>query len=139
MEQQATKVAAYIAERIDYCEKRQNQIAREVGFDKPNMISMIRSGATKLPISKVPAMARAIAVDPMELLVRCLKEYQPENWAAIEPLLELGLSPDERRLVQALRVSVGGPYLAAMNDEAKSHLEAFIECLREEQHSASIQ
>jgi len=137
MPQSTTTVARLISDLINGSKKQQNQIAEEVGFDKPNIISMIKSGKTKLP--KIARMARALDVDPLELLILCLKEYQPDNWAAIEPLLDLSLSSDERRLIHALRTSVGRPVLTRLSDDARQHLAAFLNCLRSEAQAAPIQ
>gem|GEM_PF-662785 len=48
--------------------KSQADIAAEAGFTNPNMISMIKSGGTRLPIDRVPALAKALDVDPRRLL-----------------------------------------------------------------------
>ncbi|WP_435166747.1 hypothetical protein [Falsirhodobacter sp. 1013] len=37
----------------------QGEIAEEAGFVSPNMMSMLRSGATKLPVDRVPARLRS--------------------------------------------------------------------------------
>jgi transcriptional regulator with XRE-family HTH domain len=44
--------------------KSQIEIATEAGFVNPNMLSLIKSGATKVPLDRVPALARALEVDP---------------------------------------------------------------------------
>lgn len=139
MNHQAPTVASFIAERINNSPKTQSQIAKEVGFNTPNIVSMVKSGTARLPINKVPSMARALETDPVDLLILCLKEYQPENWEAIEPLLDLSLTSDERRFIHTLRASVGGPFLAGLSDESKHHMEAFLDCLRREAHAAPIQ
>ncbi|MEO8298467.1 MAG: helix-turn-helix transcriptional regulator [Burkholderiales bacterium] len=139
METQPLTVARFIAERVNNSKKSQTQIAKEIGFNTPNLISMLKTGTTRLPINKVPKIARALATDPVELLVMCFKEYQPENWEAIKPLLDLSLTSDERRLIRALRFSIGGLYLASLSNEAKKHLEEFLECLSRETASTSTQ
>ena len=47
------------------------------------MITMIKKGRTKLPLSKVAAMARALDVDPGYLLRLAMSEYDAEAWAVI--------------------------------------------------------
>lgn len=44
--------------------KTQAEIASEAGFANFNMMSMIKSGATRLPIDRVPALADALKIDP---------------------------------------------------------------------------
>ena len=62
---------------IDLSGKSQKTIAAEAGFPKPNMITMMKQGLTKIPIDRIPALARACGVAP-ELFVRtALMEYHP--------------------------------------------------------------
>ncbi len=128
--EQSSNVARFIAQQIDAVDKTQKQIAREVGFPKQNILSMIKSGETKLPIAKAPAMARALGLDPHELVVMCLKEYQPEIWEAMAPLLDFSVTADERRLLDGLRRWVGVPFLSCLDEVSKGHLDAFMHSLR---------
>ena len=42
--------------------KTQNAIARDAGFVNANMLSLLKSGANKVPLYRVPALARALEV-----------------------------------------------------------------------------
>ena len=55
--------------------KSQTEVASEAGFVNPNMISMVKSGSTRLPIDRVPALARALDVDPRRLLLLALEQW----------------------------------------------------------------
>lgn len=125
-----SKVANYIARRIEISGQFQKDIAEKVGFDKPNMITMIKQGKTRLPLDKIGPMAKALEVDPVQLLKLCMEEYHPNTWKAIAPFLESAMTSDERRLLNALRAWVGGPFLSAMSDESKQHFEGFMASLR---------
>lgn len=48
--------------------KSQAEIASEAGFVNVNMLSIIKTGGTRLPIDRVPALAKALDVDPRRLL-----------------------------------------------------------------------
>lgn len=97
-------VAQFITKKIAESGKSQKQIAEELGYEHPNVISMIKSGATKLPLEKVSAMARALNVDPGCLLRLALDEYQPGLYVAIEEcLLSPLLNRAERELIAKLR------------------------------------
>jgi hypothetical protein len=52
-------------------------IARALDYPQPNVIAMILKGKMKLPVAKVPAMARVLEVDPVWLLRVTLREYEP--------------------------------------------------------------
>jgi transcriptional regulator with XRE-family HTH domain len=65
-----TRLARYLDQRILQLKSRksQRQIALEAGFRNPNVLSMIKAGSSKLPLDRVPAMAKALDVDPRYLL-----------------------------------------------------------------------
>jgi transcriptional regulator with XRE-family HTH domain len=79
--------AEYISSQIDLCGKSQLQISEESGFTKPNMITMIKQGKTKLPLSKIASMAKALEVDPTFLFRLVMEEYLPEAWDVIQEIL----------------------------------------------------
>ena len=43
--------------------KSQREIAIQAGFPNPNYVSMIKAGSSKLPLDRVPSMAKALDVD----------------------------------------------------------------------------
>lgn len=122
-------VAEFISTRIKHIGKPQFEIATECGYDKPNIITMIKQGKTKLPLGKVCLMAKALETDPVHLLKLCLKEYQPENWVAIEPLLDSTLTITEKALLNHLRTYVGAPYLAVLSAESNRLFSQFLQSL----------
>ena len=78
-------VANFISERIAFCEKTQIEIANEIGLKNPNFLTMVKQGRTKLPLDRVGAFAKALDINPLELLVMYFKEYTPKTWDSIEP------------------------------------------------------
>lgn len=80
-------VASILANAINNSSKTQFQIAREVGFDKQNMVSMIKQGYTKLPIYKVKLVADCLELDAKQLLDCCMREYRPKEWEVIRNIL----------------------------------------------------
>ena len=96
-------VAEYLAKMIEISEKTQKQIAHEVGYTRPNVLSMMKQGLIKVPVDKAPALARALNVDPAYFLGLVLREYMPDAWAAMEQHLGGVLSENERRLLDVYR------------------------------------
>lgn len=82
----AMNVAEYLTLMIEASNKLQSEIAKEVGFEKPNVITMIKKGQTKLPLAKVGPMARSLGIDPLFLFGMVMKEYAPDTWDAIEAM-----------------------------------------------------
>ena len=48
--------------------KSQAEIAAEAGFVNANFVSLLKSGKNKVPLDRVPALARALEVDPAYLM-----------------------------------------------------------------------
>ncbi|MEI4262851.1 XRE family transcriptional regulator [Roseovarius sp. D0-M9] len=79
-----TKLAKYIERRVLELKSRKSQlqIANEAGFPNPNMVSMIKNGASKLAIDRVPSMARAVDCDPGYLMRLALEQAVGDTAAA---------------------------------------------------------
>lgn len=99
-------VVEYLNAQIALCGKSQVEIASDVGYDKPNLITMIKQGKTKLPINKVEAFAKSLGVDPMNLLRIVMSEYSPDAWKVIENILGNEVVTDsEMNLIKLYRES----------------------------------
>jgi len=100
------QLARYISDSIAKCGRRHREIARDAGFDGENIVSMIKTGRTKLPIARIPDFAKAIGVDPHDLLDRCLEAYQPEIHAVVAALAPSALvSAEELKILRLLRTA----------------------------------
>lgn len=125
-----SETARFISSLIDDSKKTKQQIATEVGLARPDDVSSMKSGATKLPISMIGPIAKALDTDPVQLLTMCLHEYFPETWESVRPFLDSILTDDELSLVKALRSAVGGPYVMSLTPEERKPLNDFIHGLR---------
>lgn len=90
----------FLEKAIDLSGKTQREIALEVGYDKPNVLSMMKKGTTKIPVEKVPALARATGVDPAQMLRIVMTEYNPDVWAVIVSVMNNEpLSDEEKQII----------------------------------------
>lgn len=97
-------VANYLAHCIDSSGRAQIEIAEQAGFPAPNALSMMRTGRMKIPLHRIPALAKAMGTDPRELLSHCLEAYQPELYALIAHLHpSMLVTSRELKHVRALR------------------------------------
>lgn len=97
-------VAKFLTIKLNECDKKQREVATELGYDKANIITMFKTGATKLPVASVGAMARALGVAPVFLLRLTFREYYPETFNAIEHALGGSiLTANENRLLALIR------------------------------------
>jgi len=101
-------VADFIADCLADSDKTQREIAQECGFEQPNIITMFKNGATKLPLNRIGALAKALDADPAHLLRLVMCEYMPDTWDAIESILHSTvLTANELELVRAYRTVTG--------------------------------
>lgn len=100
-------VAAHLARAIAFSGKTQREIARAAGLPKPNVLSMMKSGETKIPLERIPSLADACGVDPIFFLSLALRTYFPAVMRAIEDHLGELLSVNEQRLIEVYREGAG--------------------------------
>ena len=80
------------------------QLCEALGFERPVVLTLIKAGTMKLPLAKVPALAKALRLDAAELMRTALRESSPELLEAIEEALNpLRLSATEVNLITHLR------------------------------------
>ncbi|MDH2045623.1 helix-turn-helix transcriptional regulator [Acinetobacter johnsonii] len=70
-------VAQFLEAQINSSDKAQHEIAEEVGFAKPTMVSMVKLGKAKVPLDKAQPIAKALGIDSRDFFMRCLEEYLP--------------------------------------------------------------
>lgn len=99
-------VAELLTKAIDISGKTQKEIAAEVGWPKPNILSMMKQGLTKVPIDKVPALAKACGIDESMLLQVAMIEYMPATWAVIQRNCGVILTDEEKRIIDEHRNKV---------------------------------
>lgn len=91
-----SKFAGYIAKQIDILGKKQREIAAALGYPKPNIITMFKQGLTKVPIEKVPALAKVLGLDPAHLLTLAVREYLPDTLTTIQETFGRGATVSAR-------------------------------------------
>ena len=95
--------AEFLEDAITLSDKTQAQISAEVGYTKPNVLSMMKKGRTKIPLDKVPALAKACGVDPVAFLRVVMQEYQPANWEVIQSIVGNPLTKEEESILNLVR------------------------------------
>lgn len=103
-----TRLTDFLTKRIlEVRPKTQAQVASEAGFTNANMMAMIKSGATKLPLDRVPNLARALDVDLGRLMQLALEQHLGEPAArALMDTFEI-LTANERVWLAELRDASG--------------------------------
>lgn len=119
-----TKLAVYLDKHISAVsyKKTQRQIAAEVGWNRPNMVSMIKRGTTRVPWSSVPALAKAIEGDPAELFRLAVEDYWPEASRIADEIFGTIVTANERDLLEFVRDLCGGS-TPSLSEDLKAELE----------------
>jgi hypothetical protein len=81
-------IARYLDHRIEELRgfKTQREIAAEAGYRRPNILSMLKSGETKTPLDRIPALAKALEADPAHMFRLGLIDLWPDLAALIEEI-----------------------------------------------------
>ena len=95
--------ASYLSRLLEISEKSQRQIAEECGYPNPNIISMFKKGHTKVPVEKVPAMAKSLGVDPADMLRRAMRETMPSVLQTVEDVVGDLVTVNERKILETIR------------------------------------
>lgn len=84
--------------------KSQAEIAAEAGFVNANMMSLLKSGKNKVPLDRIPALARALEVDPAYLMRLALDQAVGITAAqAITEIFGTPVTENERGWIAELR------------------------------------
>jgi transcriptional regulator with XRE-family HTH domain len=107
-------IAQYLDKQIEIQRslgKSQRDIAAEIGYDKPTMVSMIKRGEAKVPLDKIPALARALHVDAAFLFRLALQQYWKGEEKVIAEIFGDTLTKQEQQFVRMLRAATKGANL----------------------------
>jgi transcriptional regulator with XRE-family HTH domain len=107
---QDTRLAKFVDNRLLELKhkKTQAEIAGEAGFVNPNMVTMIKQGSNKLPIDRVPALAKALESDPALLLRLALEQSEGSTAAAaIYEIIGQPITKNEMAWINEIRDASG--------------------------------
>lgn len=105
-----TRLAKYVAQRISDLQgsKTQAEIAAEADYVNPNNLTMIKGGASKLALDRVPDLARALDCDPAFLLRLAMEQALGETAAkAVGEIWGTPLTRNEREWIAEIRDASG--------------------------------
>jgi hypothetical protein len=104
-ESEGMTLAQYVCRQLEIVSirgKTNREIAAEAGYKSGNIISMIKSGAMKLPLSKVPEMARALKSDPALLFRLAMMQFTSDK-LAVEEIFGTVVSKNETAILGYIR------------------------------------
>ena len=117
----------YLEQQIAISGKAQKDIAFDIGY-QPNVITMLKQGRTKVPVTKIEALAKSLGIDSTNLLRMAMKEYQPDTWSAIESIVGFAVSENEKEVIEIFRTSSNDSD-PKLNASARASLKAVVKTL----------
>lgn len=105
-----SKLAKFVEKRVLELRpyKTQAEIASQAGFVNPNMISMIKSGASKLALDRVSGLAGALEVDKRLLFkLACEQAGNETLMLAVEEIFGTIVTNNEIMWLEAIREASG--------------------------------
>ena len=126
-----TRTARYIDKQLDAMAdiRSQREIAMMAGWNQPAMVSMIKRGEVRPPLDKLPALARALNVDPAHLVRLAIEDHFPEIAEAVQIGYGFATSANERAIIEEIRKLSNGSD-PALNDHMRETLKTAIEPLK---------
>lgn len=102
----STRLVKYLEKRVLELRPRKSQIeiSAEAGFRSTNMLAMIKRGSAKLPLDRVPGLAKALECDAAMLFRMALEQLAEDSTAlAIDQIFGAVVSRNEVDWLNAIR------------------------------------
>ena len=107
---EGSPAAAFLSRRILELKpkKTQRQIGSEAGFPNATMLSNMKNGHNKIPIDRVPALAKALETDPKRLMLLALEQTVGQTATkAIAETFGHGVTENECAWIDEIRDASG--------------------------------
>lgn len=106
---QPTPFHVFFSNAMDMANISNVDLAERLNYAKPNVIAMMRNGSMKVPLNKIPAIAKALRIDQIALLQYALTAYMPELWETLKEVLNDRLmTRNEAAVLELLRQATDG-------------------------------
>lgn len=85
------------------------QLCEALGFEREIALTLIKAGTMKMPLTKIPTLARTLKLDAADLMRVALRESAPELAETIEEVFNpLRMTAAEVNMITHLRKLSGG-------------------------------
>lgn len=110
----------------------QADIAKALDYQRPNVISMFKTGNTRVPLDKIPALAEVLTVDPALLMRLGLEQYWPGRRDALAKIFSQLVSQNELKLVETARAVIGDEDYSFRKETLEKIKEIIVQARQEE-------
>jgi len=116
----------YLNDVINRSAVKQIDIAKGLGFDHANNITMYKQGKTRVPLHRIPDLARILSLDPKALFKRAMLEYDPLLFRAIEKVFGGLITKNEQLILNEIRALSHGSDPAISSSSDRVAIEEFV-------------
>lgn len=106
--------------------KTRTEIAREIGFDRPQYLSMLSAGSSRVPIKRLPGFARALGVDLWHLFRLKMQEEWGEDSEIYQALEKNKVTKNEMEILEFIR-ETSNQADPPLNDRMRNALRPVLE------------
>jgi len=113
--------ANLLSDAIEKSELTQRAIADRVGFKNANIMSMINSGETRVPLNRIPALSQVLGIGEHHFLMIAIEEYHPGVHEVLIDVLGVPTSDAEIGILTMFRmatlrdeIELEGPFKQAL-------------------------
>ena len=122
----ASATARLFSNYVNLSHLTQREIAARAGYPRPNIITMFKTGETKIPIEKIPVFADILGIDPKRFLRVALEEYDPGVLKVIEAHFGPQVSRNEHEILQEIRKRSNGSDPKLVTQAQRDAIGAFV-------------
>ena len=122
----ASATARLFSNYVNLSHLTQREIAARAGYPRPNIITMFKTGETKIPIEKIPVFAEILGIDPKRFLRVALEEYDPGVLKVIEARFGPQVSRNEHEILQEIRKRSKGSDPKLVTQAQRDAIGAFV-------------
>jgi len=122
----ASATARLFSNYVNLSHLTQREIAARAGYPRPNIITMFKTGETKIPIEKIPVFAEILGIDPKRFLRVALEEYDPGVLKVIEARFGPQVSRNEHEILQEIRKRSNGSDPKLVTQAQRDAIGAFV-------------
>lgn len=102
-----TRAAIFLRNKIDESRYQQREIAAAMGYENANVLSMIKRGEAKIPLEKIPALARILDVDMASLTQMVLEQIMPGEERKISEMFSKTITKNQREWLNLIQDATG--------------------------------
>lgn len=105
-----SNLVRYLQKRITELRPRKTQtaIAMEAGFKQPTMLANIKAGTSRMPLDRVPALAKALECDPGRLFQLAFEQFDTSTTeTTIKQIFGAIVSQNEAAWLEEIRAASG--------------------------------